>query len=153
MTSTELERAHVRDYLLAGNAVVTLENRATGGRFTFRVEAPRKETERGGLTRDWEARVRFVSVLTGPENTTDYTFLGTLFLDSGDYRRSRKSRVSAEAPSARAWTWFWERLNSGRGLPAALSVHHSGRCGRCGRELTVPESLRLGLGPECAGRI
>ena len=26
---------------------------------------------------------------------------------------------------------------------------HEGRCGRCGRKLTVPESIEAGYGPEC----
>jgi hypothetical protein len=29
-------------------------------------------------------------------------------------------------------------------------VWHEGRCGRCGRKLTVPESIESGFGPECA---
>ena len=33
-----------------------------------------------------------------------------------------------------------------------VQVWHEGRCGKCGRKLTVPESLTSGLGPECAGR-
>lgn len=33
-----------------------------------------------------------------------------------------------------------------------LQVWHEGRCGRCGRKLTVPSSIETGLGPECAGK-
>jgi hypothetical protein len=33
-----------------------------------------------------------------------------------------------------------------------LEVWHEGRCGACGRRLTVPESIERGLGPECYGR-
>jgi hypothetical protein len=32
-------------------------------------------------------------------------------------------------------------------------VHHEGRCGRCGRTLTVPESIESGIGPECAKKM
>jgi len=28
-------------------------------------------------------------------------------------------------------------------------VFHEGACGRCGRTLTVPESIASGFGPEC----
>jgi hypothetical protein len=38
-------------------------------------------------------------------------------------------------------------------LPKGLKVHHEGRCCRCGRKLTVPESIETGLGPECASRL
>jgi hypothetical protein len=35
-------------------------------------------------------------------------------------------------------------------LPEGYKVQHAGRCGRCARTLTVPSSIELGLGPECA---
>lgn len=31
-----------------------------------------------------------------------------------------------------------------------IEVWHEGRCGRCARRLTVPESILIGIGPECA---
>jgi len=155
MTRGELEKnGELLAYVVAGRADVTLENERTGGRFTFRVSAPSKDTERGGVVRDLDAPVRFVKVLTGADNEGDFTFLGTIFLKKGrEYRAGRKSRISAEAPSARAWAWFWGRLSSGRVLPEELHVYHEGRCGRCGRKLTVPESVRTGFGPECRDKV
>ena len=35
-------------------------------------------------------------------------------------------------------------------LPPALEVWHEGRCGRCGRKLTTPQSVETGFGPVCA---
>jgi hypothetical protein len=34
-------------------------------------------------------------------------------------------------------------------LGATLEFWHEGRCGRCGRRLTVPDSIASGYGPEC----
>ena len=34
-----------------------------------------------------------------------------------------------------------------------LEVWHEGRCGRCNRALTVPESIASGIGPECAKHV
>ena len=34
-----------------------------------------------------------------------------------------------------------------------LRVYHNSSCGRCGLMLTVPESVKTGIGPVCAGRI
>jgi hypothetical protein len=34
-------------------------------------------------------------------------------------------------------------------LPSGWEFRHEGRCGRCGRTLTVPESIDSGFGPEC----
>ena len=154
MTHGELEKNDaLRSYVLAGNADVTLENENTGGRYTFRVCAPKKTTEAGGRVVDHTADVRFVKVLTGPDNSNDFTFIGTVFVKDDAYQPGRKSQLAADAPSSIAWRWFWGRLTSGKSLPEALHVYHAGRCGRCGRKLTVPESVRSGFGPECLHKV
>lgn len=124
-------------FILAGNARFTVRNPNTGNRFTFRVRQGKGENA-----------PHFVQVLTGPDNGADYCYLGTIFTD-GRFVVTRKSRISPDAPSARAFSWTWARLQAGRDLGPA-EVWHEGRCGRCGRALTVPESIESGLGPVCA---
>ena len=34
-------------------------------------------------------------------------------------------------------------------VPDNLRVYHEGKCCRCGRTLTTPESIKKGIGPEC----
>jgi len=128
-----------RAFVLAGRAIFTLVSAKTGARFTYRVSAPKD----GG-------DIHFVSVLTGPNNTQDYEYLG--IVRDGRFGLTRASRISADAPSAKAFAWAWPRIARGE-LPEQLQVWHEGRCGRCGRALTVPESIAAGLGPECAGRM
>ena len=130
--------AAVRRFLTAGKARVTLVSTRTGTRFTYRVRAAR-----------YTEGLYFVDVLTGSDNTADYTFAGTL--TARGFRHSPKAGIGADAPSVRAFGWAAERLD-GDALPAGLEVWHEGRCARCGRVLTVPESIASGFGPECAGR-
>lgn len=129
----------IKLFMFAGKAIFTIQNPGTGVRFTYRIKA--KEVEAGKT-------LHFVSVLTGPDNTNDYTFLGTIF-DLATYRHGRKSRISEEAPSAKAFDWFFRRVTADRDFAPAV-VNHEGRCCRCGRLLTVPESVSSGIGPECA---
>jgi predicted metal-dependent hydrolase len=42
---------------------------------------------------------------------------------------------------------FWKLVES---LCPGFNVHHEGKCGRCGRLLTVPSSIESGIGPECS---
>lgn len=128
------------EYMLAGNSRVTLVSRKTGARFTFKIQRPRESTP-------W-----FVSILNGPDNGSDYQFLGTIFLTSPpNYMHGRRSRIDSQAPSAKAFMWAFGELISGH-LPTTLEVWHEGTCGRCARALTVPSSIAAGLGPECAKR-
>jgi len=132
--------AAIREFVLAGNARITLASRKTGARFTYRVRRPK----------DGDGPVsHFVDVLSGPENEADYAYLG--HYRDGRFSHGRKSKVGADAPSARAWRWFDTVVILHRRVPQELEVWHEGRCGRCGRVLTVPESIARGIGPECAG--
>ena len=136
MIAGQLSGPLVRRYALAGNARFTLSSEKTGQRFTYRIRA-----------KD-DGAVFFVSLLAGPDNTSDYRYLG--FIREGTYVHGRaKAKISPDAPSARAFAWFWSHVDA---LPPSCSVFHEGRCGRCNRVLTVPESVSTGLGPECAGR-
>jgi uncharacterized metal-binding protein YceD (DUF177 family) len=69
------------------------------------------------------------------------------------FHGGHKARIAATAPSARAFDWFWRNLSRGVSLEGHVDVDHMGKCGRCGRPLTVPESVRSGFGPECIGKL
>lgn len=125
-------------FLLAGNAYVTFESRRTGTRFTYRVVAGDKPGR------------HLVNVLVGPDNGASYVYLGCVY-DGRAYSHSAKSKITKDAPSAVAFTWAWRALSGGK-MPVDLAVYHEGRCGKCGRRLTTPESVSTGLGPKCGGR-
>jgi len=127
-------------FLLAGNARVTLVSKKTGTRFTYRVRS--KKVDAGAQS------IHFVGVLTGSNNETDFEFLGTIF-GGTTFVHGRKSRIGSEAPSSLAFGWTVRHMLAGK-FPEKLEVHHEGRCGKCGRALTVPESIETGLGPVCA---
>jgi len=135
-------------YALGGNATFTLVSGATGARFTYKVRAHLNED--GEQSGRW-----FVSVLQGPDNTSHYGYLGTIF-DKGrwgfKFYHGKKSKISRSAPSALAFAWAWERLAASY-LPDNLEFFHSGNCCRCGRKLTVPESIETGIGPICAEKM
>ncbi len=137
-----LQGAARQAFMLAGDATFTLVSSKTGMRFTYRVTAPRKD---GKL--DTDAEVRFVKLLCGNDNENDFHYFG--IIRNGHFEHAqRKTRISVEAPGALAFRWFASNVES-----SAVEFFHEGRCGRCHRKLTVPESVASGLGPECAGRI
>ena len=128
-------------FATAGKARLTLVSRRSGTRFTYSIERPKAQ---GPL---------FVAVLNGPSNETDYAFLGTLFGNANPlhFVHGSKSRIGSDAPSAKAFAWAWRSIGRGA-LPPDCEVFHEGRCGKCGRVLTTPESVMSGIGPVCAAR-
>jgi hypothetical protein len=136
--SAELAPLFRKSYMLGGNAKVTVVSRKSGQSYTYQIREKQVEEDK---------TLHFVGVLTGPENTRDYSFLGTIF-DGEKFVHGRKSRIEVDAPSARAFAWLWRNLDD----EERVTVLHSGACSRCGRELTTPESIERGLGPVCAGK-
>lgn len=139
VTPAPLSLEHALRFILAGYAIFTLVSRKTGTRFTYRVSVAKDRPD-----------LFFVSVLTGPQNTTDYQYVGVITRDGG-FRHTAKSKIGTDAPSVKAIQWTIEKLMDGV-EPDQLEIYHLGKCGKCGRPLTVPESIITGLGPTCAGR-
>lgn len=131
--------ASAKQFVLAGHATFTIRSRVTGTRFTYKVVKCKSNP------------VWFVSLLRGPSNENDYCYMGVIRAGVS-FHVTTKSTVKPEAPSAKAFVWFWRNLVGGV-LPDSVELWHEGRCGRCGRKLTVPSSIESGIGPECAARM
>ena len=91
-------------------------------------------------------------LLNGPDNTMSYSYIGYIRRDVFNHGGA-KARVQYNAPSVRAFAWAWQQLVSSNEIPSKLEIWHEGKCGRCARTLTVPESIESGFGPECMGRL
>ena len=136
----------IRRYLFAGAATVTLTSGRTGQSYTYQVDSP--PDHQGNFDGF------YVRLLTGPNNTSDYTYMG--IIRGRDYfKLTQKSRLKANSPPVRAFDWFMRQVVVNGTSPKIidLQVRHEGACGRCGRALTVPESIDRGIGPECWGRM
>ena len=129
-----------RDFILAGKAIFTVAN-AGGKHYTFRVT--HKEAS-GAYAEAW-----FLSLLTGPDNTSDYTYVGMLS-DRGLVRLTAKSKYNEQSEPVRVARWALSIVWWGGELPEGYAINHEGRCCRCGRTLTTPSSIEAGIGPECA---
>lgn len=128
-----------KQFVTAGKAVFTVQS-VTGRHYTYRVS---DNPYRTGVRKSW-----FVSLLTGPDNTSDYTYLGMLD-ESGNYWPTRKTTLPESSEPVRVLRWALRLVFTGGQVPAGYSLFHAGRCGRCGRQLTTPESVAAGLGPDC----
>ncbi len=136
-------------FMYAGNSTFTIQNTETCNRFTYKLQVPQNKRNAPEHEKVW-----FVKVMTGSNNEGDYQFVGTIFNDQNKYpnkyyRHSAKSRITNQAQSVKVFQWFLKALQANN-IPSQVEFYHEGRCGRCGRKLTVPESIIDGIGPECA---
>lgn len=127
-------------FALAGNAILTLQSTRTGTHYTYKI---RQATDQA--TQKPQAGVYFVNLLTqGSADGDGFTYLG--LIRRGEFTLTAKSRLGVSTGPVAAFRFFYSSTE----LHPELVVRHEGRCGRCGRTLTVPESIDRGIGPDCA---
>jgi len=135
-----------REFFTGGHAVFTISN-PRGEHYTYRIQ----KVNNTGFNRIYGPSY-FVHLLTGPDNTSSFTYLGAYRPDAGKLRLTKGSRLPADSKPVRVFDWGVSRVVWGGMLPVGYIIQHEGRCCRCGRRLTVPESIESGIGPECAKR-
>jgi len=125
------------EYIIGKKALYTIVNERTGNRFTFK-------------TKEGKSNKNFLNihVLTGPDNTSNYSILGYIGKHNWNFQTSQFSTISTDAQSFKVFQWVYNHLRNNT-LPDYISVYHHGKCSRCGRNLTVPHSIEAGIGPEC----
>ena len=124
-------------FLLAGRAKFTLKNEKTLNRYTFSVK----------LSHDVPG-LYFVSLLIGNNNEFDYTYIGVLRKngDKLNFYLTKKSKLTNDSVPVKVFNWLLKHIDN---FPEEIKFYHEGCCARCGRTLTVPESIISGFGPEC----
>ena len=133
-----LSHTDVKPYVLAGNATFTLQSGETNEHFTYKMVRDKNNAD---LYR--------VRLLSGDDNTSDYNYVGCYYRSTSHLHLLSIWRTKpswANPPAIRAITYFLQHLDN---LPRNLYVYHTGRCARCGRLLTTPDSLISGYGPQC----
>ena len=135
---TQLEKEYVKEFAFAGNATITLQSGNTGKHFTYKLKRSKDQPN-----------LYFIHLLHGPDNEEDYKYIGCYYKDNNYFHPAKQFQMTPRQmfpPALRAIDYFFMKIDN---LPDNLYVFHEGRCGRCGRKLTTPESIQRGLGPEC----
>jgi len=131
---------HVREYILGGKGTITMVSKKTGNRYTFTFGKPKGK--------DFPVFVRY---LYGPDNTSNYRYMGAIFekKTEGDHPFVPKKSMR-EHNVVTYFQWMWTHLHTTDSkIMNHIEIWHEGRCCRCGRKLTVPESIERGIGPVC----
>ena len=134
-----ISKENIREFVLAGNSLFTLQSGNTNKHYTYRIVRCKDKEN-----------LYFVNRLSNTDNEADYQYIGS-FYDDNDYfyptAKYRKLDRLSWPTSLRTIAYFLDKLDD---MPDNLYVFHHGRCARCGRLLTTPESIQRGLGPECS---
>jgi len=125
------------EFLTAGRAIFTVSS--TRKHYTFKIT--KKENQ-----------PFFVHVLTGKDNTNNYTYVGCFIprARNREYLKlTGKSRYSYDSQIVKTFDWAMHIVLQNLLVPTGYSIAHAGKCGTCGRQLTTPASIERGFGPHC----
>lgn len=133
-----------KNFFFGGNATFTIESEKTGQWRTYKIRKMRENI-------NYPSPAYAVSLLAGPDNENSYAYIGTVNPFNGEFKITRASKRTETSSDVVIFKWLMKHLFTDKILQNG-KVHHDGKCGCCGRKLTVPESIKNGIGPECMKR-
>jgi hypothetical protein len=129
--------------LLAGKATLTLRNPKRGTHIRVRMN---NKKDRSGQP----SSCYFLKVSLLGDGDAGYKYAGAYFSDTHRFKAAME--LEEDASLAAVVSLILRAIDTPQILSSA-EIMHEGKCCRCGRKLTHPESIETGLGPECGGRV
>ena len=148
-----------KDFVVAGRAVftITIPESFREEQLAKRPDKPQPRVRYTYKITHKEKTKKFkeswlVCLLIGSDNTNDYKCFGKLDVATGDVTLTRSTDLSDKSWAVvvvqKALAAIWQD-RAHEITEHGWDVMHAGRCCKCGRQLTVPESISSGWGPEC----
>ena len=135
MVGKKIKNEDAIRFMFAGKSIVTFLNTKTENKFTYKI------------SKSEDGKLFFVNVLSDTiDGNQIYSYMG--IIANGVYRHGNKSKLRNDSQAVKVFSYVLERLNSGT-LQDVIEVWHEGKCGKCGRPLTTPDSIETGIGPSC----
>lgn len=127
------------------NGIYTIKSSQTGDHRTFKINTQGEKAE-------FAPGKRVVSLFTGTDNTADEHYTGFAFIDDAGIHVWEKKRSEGlwQTYATMLWTLALDGAFSAW-ADKGYTIMSEGRCLRCNRLLTTPESIKSGIGPICAG--
>lgn len=141
-----------KGFLFAGRATLVAENANTDEHFTFRVGSAESEWPLGSGQKHitYFLNVKAPGGKRWPNGSqSPWRYIGILRKEDGHIKPTGKSEFTKGDKFYDVAAWTVRAVVEGKMLPAGYAIRHAGKCGKCGRELTDPESLDRGIGPDC----
>lgn len=138
--SHELQGSQIiRDYIFGGRGVVTLLS-PTGVHHSYVFKKPRNEDQ-------FPDDVYFVYAL---HNGDKLFYVG--MIENYQFRLTRSSRFLNDTEIVKGARYIM-RMAFTSNLHTSMKLYHEGICSVCGRPLTNPKSIEVGIGPRCRRRL
>ena len=135
-----MSASDIQHYIQGGHGVCTIENPYSLNKYTYAFRKPVHEE-------DFAEGVAFVYVKSG----RNFMYVGMMEPDM-KFRKTRKSKYDTDSPEFKGAKYICDCARI-KNFHIRMNIYHEGICGCCGRKLTDPSSIRLGIGPGCRRKL
>jgi hypothetical protein len=138
----KLNADEFRSFVFQGKAAFTLENKETGNYVVYRIQSKKRKRNQPEERRLFDVYVRALG-----DGWRGNRYIGQVDRKTGILKTTYGS--DPNSVGIRTFNWLinkWKRLDQ---FEDKMNMYHMGICCKCGRDLTVPESIENGIGPQC----
>lgn len=132
-------------YMLAGKSEFVLHSTKTNQDFCYRLNKKEKIDKENEY-------IYFLNIKQG----RDWKYAGVIWFKNEEnkfyFSKGAKGEIDSNNLDVKSLVFVLNKLQQGL-EPQYCLVYHTGKCGRCGKKLTTPESILTGLGPECCKKV
>ena len=140
-----IENIEALRYVLAGKCEFTVVSGKTGMKLGYKLTKKKANQVKDGGS-------EFIYYLNTKLNN-EMVYCGVLFFDepsnSFKFGKGARGQLQADHLNVKSILYILNNLCVGN-TNLNMRIYHVGKCGRCGRALSTPESILTGLGPECS---
>lgn len=138
---------NVRDFILAGRAVFSLENVEKGTHVTFKVVD--RNASRRSCDKDDESKKKssgFYYVFAEMGGYEKFVCIGVYQIKESLFTKTNEFK---ESKYTKSFVWLLNHYVEHNRPDDRVIVYHEGKCAFCGRAMHDPESIKTGFGPKC----
>ena len=130
----------IKNYIMGGHGVVTLISDVSGVHHTYSFQAPQNKKQGDD--------VMFISTLI---NGSEWNYVG--MYRNGAFKLTAKSKYGTDTSIVKGVAYIFKLMLNPDFHDDRMHLLHEGICSRCGRPLTNPASIELGIGPTCYSKL
>lgn len=133
MSDTVIKSQYIEKVLNARKSKFTVTSKVTGEQMSFAFEEDKNNVSR-----------TYVKV---KHDSHAYRYIGVI--DNTVMKETFTPILRDMDVAMQTLVWLMENRYNLKRLNEQVQIEHEGQCMRCGRKLTNPESINIGIGPEC----
>lgn len=130
----------IKKYIFGGHGVVTLVSDVSGDHHTYSFSAPENRKQGDDIM--------FISTLIDGSN---WLYVG--MYRNGKFKLTAKSKFGVDTSIVKGIAYIFKMVLNPDFKDDRMHLLHEGICCRCGRPLTNPYSINIGIGPTCMSKM